>query len=139
MSLRIAIDWSYTGPSEESLEFSRVLYAYLHPDTNEILYIGKADRCSVYERLQGAHKEDIFSDIIQDLGLSTLHAIVGLLSLPPERRFSSELLADVESLLIMEVQPTYNTQSRQSRISRPGMVLKCAGDWPLPIKTFKDE
>ena len=139
MSLHIEIEWSYTGPGEEGLEFSRVLYAYLHPDTNEILYIGKADRCSVYERLKGAHKEAIFFDIIHDLGLSTLHAIVGLLSLPPERRFRSELLADVESLLIMEVQPTYNIQSRQSRISRPGLVLKCSGDWPLPAKTFKDE
>lgn len=139
MNLRVEIEWEYTGPDEESLEFSRVLYAYLHPDTNEILYIGKADRCSVYERFKGAHKEAIFSEIIQDHGLSTLHAIVGLPILPPERRFSSELLADVESLLIMEVQPTYNTQSRQSRISRPGLVLQCSGDWPLPAKIFKDE
>ena len=43
MNLRVEIEWEYTGPDEESLEFSRVLYAYLHPDTNEILYIGKAD------------------------------------------------------------------------------------------------
>ena len=139
MSLRVEIEWSYTGPGEESLEFSRVLYAYLHPGTNKILYVGKADRCSVYERLRGSHKEAIFSDIIEDLGLSTLHAIVGSLSLPSERKLSSELLADVESLLIMELQPTYNTQSRQSRISRPGLVLKCSGDWPLRVKTFKDE
>lgn len=110
MSLRIAIEWSYTGPGEESLEFSRVLYAYLHPDTSEILYVGKADHCSVYERLHGPHKQDIFSDIIDDLGLSTLHAIVGLLSLPPDRQFSSALLTDVESLLIMGLQPTYNMQ-----------------------------
>lgn len=139
MSLRIKIEWSYTGPGKESLEFSRVLYAYLHPGTNEILYVGKADRCSVYERFRGSHKEAIFSDIIKDLGLSTLRAIVGLLLIPPERKFSSELLADVESLLIIELQPTYNTQSRQSRISRPGLVVKCSGDWPLNVKTFKDE
>jgi hypothetical protein len=139
MSLRVEVEWLYTGPDEESLDYSRVLYAYLHPETSEVLYLGKADHCSVHERLRGPHKETIFRDIVAELRLSTLHAIVGLLSLPPERRFSSELLADVESLLIFELQPTYNIQSRQSRISRPGLVVQCSGDWPLRAKTFEDK
>lgn len=138
MSLPIEIEWSYTGSNEDNLDFSRVLYAYLHPDTEEILYIGKADRCSVYERLRGSHKEAIFSGISSDLRLSAIYAIVGLLFLPAERRFSSELLADIESLLIMELQPPYNTQSRQTRISRPGLVVKCSGEWPLQVTTFND-
>jgi hypothetical protein len=138
MSLPIEIKWSYTGPDEENLDFSRVLYAYLHPGTKGILYIGKADRCSVYERLRGPHKEAIFSDISSDLRLSAIHAIVGLLFLPAKRRFSSELLTDVESLLIMELQPPYNTQSRQSRILRPGLAVRCSGEWPLRVARFKD-
>ena len=137
MSLHVKVEWSYTGPSEESLEFSRVLYAYLHPNTDEILYVGKADYCSVRERFGGAHKEEIFFNIIADHGLSTLHAIVGVLS--TEQRFSSELLSDVESLLIMATQPQYNRQSKKSRISRPGLIVRCSGDWPLKDKTFKDE
>lgn len=139
MTLHIEVEWLYTGHDEESIDYSRVLYAYLHPETNEVLYLGKADRCSVYERLRGSHKEAIFSDIVAERGLSELHAIVGLLALPPERRFTSELLADVESLLIFELQPPYNIQSRQSRISRPGLIVRCSGDWPLRTKKFRDE
>lgn len=137
MRLRVEVEWSYTGPGEESLEFSRVLYAYLHPKTDEILYLGKAGHCSVQERFVGAHKEKIFTDIIADRGLSTLHAIVGVLS--TEQRFSSALLSDVESLLIMATQPKYNQQARKSRISRPGLIIQCTGEWPLKVKTFQDE
>lgn len=136
MNLRVEVEWSYTGPNEESLEFSHVLYAYLHPKTDEILYLGKADRCSVKERFGGAHKEKIFTYIIADHGLSTLHAIVGVLS--AEQRFSSALLSDVESLLIMATQPQYNRQAKQSRISRPGLIVQCTGEWPFKLKTFKD-
>lgn len=75
----LEIEWSYTGAGEENLDYSRVLYAYLHPNTGAILYIGKADRCSVYERLHGEHKETIFANINDDLGLSEIHAIVGSL------------------------------------------------------------
>ncbi len=136
--MNVKVDWSYTGPNEESLGFSRVLYAYLHPESSEILYIGKADYCTVQQRLRGGHKEAIFSAIVNELRLSVLHAIVGLLYIPPNRRFSSELLSDVESLLIMGIQPPYNHQSRKSRISRLGLVVKCDGDWPLNTKTFND-
>lgn len=137
MSLRIEVEWSYTGPSVESLDFRRVLYAYLHPNTNDILYLGKADRCSVRGRFGGEHKEAIFSNIITEHRLATLHAIVGVLS--AEQRFSSELLSDVESLLIMATQPPYNRQSKKSRICRPGLNVKCVGDWPLGNRVYKDE
>src|SRR6266481_7085727 len=126
----VNVKWSYTGHNEDSLQFCRVLYAYIHPKSNKILYIGKADYCTVRERLRGSHKEAIFAAIVDELELSILHAIVGLLHIPSNRRFSSELLTDVESLLIMKVQPPYNRQSRQSRISRPSLAVKCTGDWP---------
>ena len=136
--MRVEVEWSYAGPADENIEFSRVLYAYLHPTSNEILYVGKSDYCTVRERLRGPHKEAIFSAIVKEQQISALHAIVGVLYLPPERRFSSELLADIESLLIMQLQPIYNRQSRQSRISRPSLVVHCVGDWPLTVSTFKD-
>lgn len=137
--MNIEIEWQYTGVGEESLDFSRVLYAYLHPETSEILYIGKADRCTVRERLFGAHKEAIFDEMIADLGISELHAIIGLLYVPEERRYSSELLADIESLLIINVQPQFNTQSRQLRISRPGLNVRCIGEWPHEQEHFIDD
>lgn len=136
--MSIEIDWQYTGGSDENIEFSRVLYAYLHPNTSEILYIGKADHCTVRERLFGTHKEAIFDEMMNDLRITVLHAIVGVPCMPEGRRYSSELLADIESLLIIELQPTYNTQSRKSRISRPGMVVRCMGDWPHERDRFID-
>lgn len=136
--MNIEIEWQYTGGDEESLEFSRVLYAYLHPDTSEILYIGKADCCTVRERLFGSHKEAIFDEMIDDLRITELHAIIGVLYIPKERRFSSELLADIESLLIINVQPPYNIQSRQSRISRPGLNVRCIGEWRHEQECFID-
>ena len=42
----IEVHWQILGnfPEDDSWNWCRVLYAYLHPTTNEILYIGKADR-----------------------------------------------------------------------------------------------
>lgn len=135
----IEIEWRYTDGDEENIKFSRVLYAYLHPNTSDILYIGKADRCTVRERLFGAHKEGIFDKMINDLGITELHAIIGVLCIPKERKYSGELLSDIESMLIMNVQPEYNTQSRKSRMSRQGLSVLCIGDWPYEQKCFIDD
>lgn len=136
--MNIEIKWKYTGGDEENLEFSRVLYAYLHPDTSKILYIGKADYCTVKKRLFGAHKEGIFERMMGDFGITELHAIVGVLYIPEDRRYSSELLADIESLLIIKIQPPYNIQSRKSRISRPGLEVRCIGEWSYAQESFID-
>ena len=136
--MNIEIKWEYTGEGEESLGFSRVLYAYLHPGTSDILYIGKADHCTVKERLFGAHKEEIFEEMVRNFGITELHTIVGVLYVPENRRYSSELLADIESLLIVKVQPSYNIQSRKSRISRPGLEIRCIGEWPHVREHFVD-
>ena len=136
--MNIEIEWKYTDGDEENLEFSRALYAYLHPDTSEILYIGKADLCTVKERLSGAHKEEIFEQMVGNLGITELHAIVGVLYIPNDRKYSSELLSDIESLLIIKVQQSYNIQSRKSRISRPGLEVRCIGEWPHAQEHFID-
>lgn len=137
--MNVEIAWEYTGAGEQSLEFSRVLYAYLHPETSRLLYIGKADYCTVRERLYGKHKEAIFEEMQDDLGIHEIHAVVGVLLLVGDRRFSSKLLADVESLLIFEVQPHYNRQLRKSRISRPALTVRCGGSWPHARKRFIDD
>jgi hypothetical protein len=128
--MSVQLHWQYTGGEDENLDFDRVLYAYLHPRTSAILYIGKADFCTVRERLYGRHKEAIFESMMRELGLTELHAIVGVPVLAGGKRLTSELLADMESLLIIELQPLYNRQSRHSRISRPGLAVRCLGDWP---------
>ncbi len=64
--------------------------------------------------------------------------IQGELELEEDRRLSSQLLADVESLLVMRLQPPGNISSTRSRIYRPGMRVKCAGDWPHRRNAFHD-
>ena len=138
MSNFVELRWEYVDAEDEGLDFCRVLNAYLDSESSEILYIGKADFSTVRERLYGPHKEAIFDAFVNQIDLSVLHVIVGVLSLPQGSRFSSQLLSDIESLLIMKVQPSFNEQSRKSRIARPGLVVRCVGDWPLVVKKFVD-
>ncbi len=137
--MNVNIHWEFTDHEEENIDYSRVLYAYLNPESNEILYVGKADYCSVSERMKGKHKEDVFNYIQKEFGLTEISCIVGELSLPKGRKFSSELLSDIESLLIISIQPYANTQNKNSRISRPGLVVTCSGEWPYEDGVFRDE
>jgi len=137
--MHIEVNWRYAQEGEEAFEFTRFLYAYLHPKSGKILYLGKADYCTVRERTKGSHKTAIFNAMIENEGVNVLHPIVGVLSLEVGTRFSSQLLSDVESLLIIELQPPYNKQSTRSRISRPGIEVKCTGTWPVRRKRCRDE
>ncbi len=137
--MEVNIHWEYTDHEEENIDCTRVLYAYLDPESNEILYVGKADYCSVSERMKGKHKEDVFNYIQEELGLTEISCIVGVLSIPKGCRFSSELLSDVESLLIISIQPRANIQNMNSRTSRPGLVVTCSGEWSYENNMFCDE
>jgi len=134
-TVKVEVEWR---SDDESFSFSRVLYAYLHPKSQDILYLGKAERSSVRDRLHGVHKDAIFSSIYREEGIRKLDALVGDLLLPEGSRFSGALLSDIESLLILRLQPSYNIQSRQSRISRPGLRVMCTGEWPLRRTRFHD-
>jgi hypothetical protein len=54
------------------------------------------------------------------------------------RRRSSQLLADVESLLIMRLQPACNVACTRSRYMRWGLRVNCSGDWPERRTCFRD-
>lgn len=137
----VTIDWLEEDEDEDLLDWCWCLYAYVDPETGEILYIGKAGRCSVYERMCGRHKEDVFADIEDEYGLTAddLHVIVGEVILPPGMRLSGALLHDLESLLIAHCQPFGNTVNTRSRgYSRPGMRVRCMGAWPHDVSEFRD-
>jgi hypothetical protein len=139
--MNLDIHWSYAGNPDDPddwLDFRRVLYAYLHPRTRKPLYIGKADRSSVRDRLSGKHKEGVY-DYLNGQGVSSVWAIVGHPLLSEGSRLSAELLADAESLLIAKLQPIANVQARKSRISRPGLVVTCRGAWPMRRKLYVDD
>ena len=137
--LGVRVHWLEDHEGKDSSGFSRVLYSYSDPTTHKLLYLGKADYCTVQERHRGAHKEKRFAEIREFEGLDRVLVRVGVLYLEQGRKFSSELLSDVESLLIYHVQPQYNKQAKRSRIARLGLVVTCTGDWRHPCKQFADE
>ena len=135
----IVINWQDVMSDETLWNVCRVLYAYISPENGEILYIGKADKCSVRERWNYSAKNKFWDWANEVRGLNAHSLIVGDLLLENGKKFSSQLLDDVESLLIFKLQPQGNEKSRKSRISRHGMKIVCQGDWDCVNKIFIDD
>jgi hypothetical protein len=135
----VRIDWTELDERDSRWSDEYCLYAYLHPVRDWLLYIGKADYSSVRARLRGDHKAALFDDLSAEYGIDAVRVLHGELLLAEERRRSSALLADAESLLIMRLKPFGNIHARSSRISRPGLSVECTGDWPFKRRRFRDE
>ena len=135
----IEVEWTFLEHDRHPLwTDSCCLYAYLQPKLDRLLYIGKADYSTVRERMHGDHKAVLFDDIFRRYGTDQVRVLHGQFLLEEGRRRSSELLGDVESLLIMRLLPFGNIQSRGSRITRPGLRVQCTGDWPFKRFRFQD-
>lgn len=133
----VSVEWRHAVPMSTAWRATRVLYAYVHPATQQVLYIGKADGRTVGERFD-AQDKDVLKRHLRARGLTGVHVFVGVLSLPVGRRLSRELLVDIEGLLIMSIQPPGNVQSKKTRIRRPGLRVRCTGAWPLSNRLFVD-
>jgi hypothetical protein len=135
----VNVNWSRVRPESEQLfRTSRVLYAYTTRDLAEILYIGKALTTTVGQRWDATDKHAFWTDLENERGIFGHQVLIGDVHLGDGFRFSRQLLADVESLLIYRLQPWGNIQCQTSRISRPGLTLKCLGDWPSKRAVFRD-
>jgi len=129
----VHIRWEFVVEDNEALlSVDTCLYAYIDAQKNELVYIGKCYGTTVHERWNAEDKDLTFDRIarlgtpIKDIALS-----VGLISLSDNKRFSAQLVQDLESLLIFEEQPCGNIQNRASRgFGRPGLVVDCSGHWP---------
>ena len=114
------------------------LYAYLAPVKPEIYYLGKCDRTTVRGRARYSAKPAVWDCLNQ---LSKTHCLI-VAEIEVEQRLTRELLADIESLLIFEIQPCCNVQNTVSRgkHGRAGMRVECCGKvWPLSRKVYWDE
>lgn len=134
----ITIRWHPLTADHEGWKTKRCLYAYLAPRTNEILYIGKAWGVTVRGRWSRTAKENFWKDLERERGIRAHSPLFGEVELHYPGNLSSKLLADIESLLIAAEQPWGNIQSRNSRIARPGLAVKCIGRWPGRARIYVD-
>ena len=137
--LKVTLHWYAVQNNDDARwRHDLALYAYVAPVRAEIYYLGKCDRTTVRGRACYSAKSGAW-DCIN--ARSKTHRLI-VAEIEVEMRLTRELLADIESLLIYEIQPCCNVQNTSSRgrHSRPGMRVECRGKaWPLPRKIFRDE
>jgi hypothetical protein len=125
-------------PNRGPWRWSSCLYAYLHPATQEVLYIGKTDDLTVRQRFVSNFKRK-FHHLYTRLDILKVDVIAANVELTTSARLTREWLDDLESLLIFRLQPPLNDSKRNSRrATRPGTAVACTGDWPLARARFVD-
>jgi hypothetical protein len=125
----VEVHWrSVTGPRDVAWGWRGVLYAYLHPNREVMLYIGLAHGRTVRQRWTYATKARVW-DCMERLGVTRHICLVGELALDDDVRLTRQLLNDVETLLIKRVQPRCNKSAKGTRIRRPGLRVRCIGGW----------
>ena len=124
------------GPKDPAWRTRRCLYAYLAPDGQEVLYVGKAwGKSTVRSRWNADDKDGFWDDLEQQRDIHKHVVLVGRVSVGDGDRLTNELLLDSESLLIYRVKPWGNIQAKESRIRRPGLRVRSSGDdWPGPAE-----
>jgi hypothetical protein len=133
----IRIRWKTVWTTNvDDLESVRCLYAYVIPTQEEIIYLGKADRHSVMQRWKGSDKHALHEWADRE-SIDMVRVHVGFPSWG-DGRYSPQKLADVESLLIFNIRPPGNIACLTDRIARPGLRVRCIGDWPDLQRTFID-
>lgn len=132
------VRWRTASEDSDLWDYRRVLYAYFDVDDKEVLYIGKADRQTVRERRTRSAKKNFWDDLEKERNIYKTIVRVGEIRLEEGHKLSRELLLDAESLLIKRLRPWGNIQSRSTRILRPGLRVRCEGDWPLNRREFHD-
>ncbi len=125
-------------PGRGPWRWSGCLYAYLHPATRGVLYIGKTENLTVRQRFVSNFKRK-FHDLYARLDILKVDVIAADIELTASARLTHQWLDDLESLLIFRLQPPLNDSKRKSRgATRPGTVVVCIGDWPLGSARFVD-
>ncbi len=135
----VNVSWrALNGDYDPGWDLSGVLYAYVVPG-GEIAYIGKAGYVSVRRRWNRSSKAGFWGDLERERGIGRHAVLVGSVDLRDGCRLTDKLLSDIESLLIATLRPWGNIQAIQSRMSRPGLRVRCRGGWPYSRRDFVDE
>src|SRR5260221_2699282 len=77
-TMNVQVDWLELKRHTNRLWYANYcLYAYLPPFRNWLLYVGKVCGCTVRQRLQGKHKEQVFRDIEREYGIESVRVLLG--------------------------------------------------------------
>ena len=137
--LRVELPWvALDEDRHPAWQANFCLYAYLHPERDWLLYVGKADFQTVRQRLHGDHKAVLFDLFDRRYGIDQVRVLQSDIVPEDGRRRTSQLLALIETLLIMRLHPPGNLASTRSRAYRPGLRVYCTGDWPFKRTGFHD-
>ena len=133
--MQVDVEWDMLGSAndDEGWDYQRCLYAYV-TSRNEIVYIGLAWDATVDQRW--IQKRNLWA-YLRSVGISECSALPGEVEVI-DGRLTRQLLGDVESLLIYAEQPSGNVQCTRTRITRPGMTVRCLGDWPGSSSIYYD-
>jgi hypothetical protein len=134
--MKVTVNWLAVDDHPEAWSWNCALYAYLHPNDRKILYLGKAHGTTVRGRWNAPDKARLWRSLEKDRGIFEHRVLVGRLSTP--ERLTRQLVADVESLLIFATEPWGNISARDSRISRPGLLVRNTGRHWFGPRTLKD-
>ena len=88
--MSIEIGWTELLPDSQEWGHRHVLYAYLNPHTDEIIYLGMAWHRTVRQRFQDGDKNALRDFFINELGLKGVKVIVGSVWL--EGRLTRQLI-----------------------------------------------
>jgi hypothetical protein len=125
----LEVEWRILQDDDPDWQLMRVLYAYFLRRPFELLYVGKAWGTTVSSRLTASDKMAFWKDFYRVYGKREPSVMLGEVFYETGSRFTQQLLADIESLIIKRERPWGNIQSRRSRIARPGMRVRCFGAW----------
>lgn len=106
---KIVIDWrdvnAKSGRWFHRWTYTLALYAILHPDEPEVLYLGKADGTSVRRRWNASDKrERVWLRVEEQRQVFEHGFIIGEFLVFDGMRLTRQLVADIESLLIYSIQ-----------------------------------
>src|SRR2546428_821392 len=124
----LEVEWRTLQEDDDpDWQSTRVLYAYFLARPVELLYVGKAWGTTISSRLTADDKRAFWRDFDRVYGKRDPSVMLGEVFLERGSRFTGQLLADIESLIIKREKPWGNIQSTRTRIARPGMRVRCTG------------
>lgn len=141
--MQISVHWkSFEGDEDSGRAALWPFFAYVTPDCEEIVYIGKANRELAKSYSNGSKsRSPLFRELAERRGIRQVELLSGTVRLPPGTKMTRELLADIEAMLIYEFQPWGNVHERDSlkEYYRPDLRVRCTWDWPSQLLASETE